>query len=184
MIGDLKVIEDIEKDRTLINKNSFMKRFFFDKRLGDNVQSNPSSKDLTKRRRAFMSMFSGTTNFKIMDDIFKKNIADHFDRIKRDLTSKAYVELDLRDLIRQIFESITTAFIFGHDNSELHLKFLNIDLDGTIEEKSLPWIIANEACMNSGASAKGHRMIFGERRVTKILDASLTNWERICSFVD
>lgn len=46
-VSDPDIIADSQKEKNLMDKKSFLKKDVFDKRLGDNVQSNPRSLDQT-----------------------------------------------------------------------------------------------------------------------------------------
>ena len=79
-ICDPEVIQDTQREKCLIDKNSFLKKDVFDKRLGDNVQSNSRSPDHSQRRRAFMNMFSGTSNFNMLDQIIETVLGKYFEK--------------------------------------------------------------------------------------------------------
>lgn len=68
-VSDPSVVMDLAKmvDNKLINKNSFFKNYLLSTRLKDNVLVMGRCQEQIRRRRAFMSCFSGAHNFLIMD---------------------------------------------------------------------------------------------------------------------
>lgn len=62
-VADPDVMQGINENNHVIEKNSMMKKYIFDDRLGDNLLSNLRSQNQIQRRRAMMSMFSGSANF-------------------------------------------------------------------------------------------------------------------------
>lgn len=93
LVSDPKVIEDSQKEKNLMDKNSFLKKDVFDKRLSDNVQSNSRSADHTKRRRAFMSMFTGTANFNMLDSTIESVLKQFVSRIKGDKAERPVIDI-------------------------------------------------------------------------------------------
>lgn len=93
-------------------------------------------------------------------------------------------EADLRNEIKRIFEQIVTTFVFGKDISEQKVTIKNINYDGSVNEESHPIFQALELVMNSALIATPQRLIFGQRKATAVLEASLDNWERLYNYVD
>lgn len=65
-----------------------------------------------------MGMFSGSSNFTLIDQITQDVLKNFFDKIDESRDDQGQVVVDLRAEVINIFESIVTTYLFGRDVSK------------------------------------------------------------------
>lgn len=83
-----------------------------------------------QRRRAFMSCFTGTSNFNLLDQTIEDYLPRFFESWKEKKT------IDIRAEVTKVFEDIVSIFLFGKDADHDMISMQVIKEDGSVVEET------------------------------------------------
>lgn len=110
-----------------------------------------------------MNMFSGTTNFNMLDRIVEKVLQQFFDRIATNPFGNNTI--DLKAELTQIFDETISMYNYGKDVSSQTIRINTIrHSDGKIIQKDVKCFQAIEHAINTGVAAAPYRMMVGQGR--------------------